>query len=192
MCKTLAKSAPTTPKKRYSVQKQKNILATDRLILREITIEDLDDISGLVSDPEVMRYFPKPLSREEARHFLKIILKQYSNWGFGWWALILKKNSCFIGYTGLTIQTVDGNEEIEIGYMIKREYWGQGLATEAAQACRDYAFETLDYDRVISIMDEPNVASRRVAEKNGMAFEKMTEWKGQSVCIYSVIKRQKI
>jgi len=153
-------------------------------------MEDLDDISALVSDPQVMRYFPKPLSREEARDFVKIILNQYSKWGFGWWALILKKNSCFVGYTGLTTQQVDGKEEIEIGYMVKKEYWGQGLASEAAQACRDHAFGSLGYDRVISIMDEPNLASRRVAEKNGMVFEKVTEWKGYNVCIYSVSKKE--
>ena len=165
------------------------VLETNRLILREMAIEDLDDVFTMVSDPEVMRYLPKPLSREEARNLIKVVLNQYKKWEFGWWAMVLKESDSFVGYTGLTVQEVDGEQEVELGYMVKREYWGQGLATEAARACRDYAFDSLGYNRIISIMDEPNVASRRVAEKNGMAFEKGTEWKGQTVCIYSVYRK---
>ena len=133
-----------------------------------------------------MRFYPKPLTREEARNFIRVVLSQYRKWDFGWWALVLKHSGTFVGYTGLTLQEVDGVEELELGYMVRREYWGQGIATEAARACSEYAFDTLGYNRIISIMDEPNVASRRVAEKNGMAFEKMTKWKGQTVCIYAV------
>jgi len=66
------------------------------------------------------------------------------------------------------MQEVDGVEEVEIGYHIRRDLWGQGLATEAAQACRDYGFSQLGFDKLISLINPANIASRRVAEKNGM------------------------
>ena len=89
-----------------------------------------------------MRFYPKPLTREEARNFIRVVLSQYRKWDFGWWALVLKHSGTFVGYTGLTLQEVDGVEELELGYMVRREYWGQGIATEAARACSEYAFDT--------------------------------------------------
>ncbi len=84
------------------------------------------------------------------------------------------------------MQRVDDLPEVEIGYLFLRKYWGQGLATEAAAACRDYGINRLGYTRLISLIDPANIASKRVAEKIGMAFEKETFMFNKEICVYAV------
>jgi RimJ/RimL family protein N-acetyltransferase len=86
--------------------------------------------------------------------------------------MILKSTSELIGDCGLVRQSVDGVDEIEIGYHVRRDLWGQGYASEAARACRDHGFSTLSAERLISLIRPENVSSRRVAEKNGMTIWK--------------------
>jgi [ribosomal protein S5]-alanine N-acetyltransferase len=86
--------------------------------------------------------------------------------------MILKSTCELIGDCGLVRQSVDGIDEIELGYHVRRDLWGQGYASEAARACRDYGFENLKVDRLISLIRPENLASRRVAEKNGMTIWK--------------------
>ena len=93
-------------------------------------------------------------------------------------AVILRENGKLIGYCGFFLQMVDGVEEFEIGYRLDPEYWGRGMATEAARAVRDHAFRDLRAARVISLILPENFASRRVAEKNGMRLEKETTFRG--------------
>jgi RimJ/RimL family protein N-acetyltransferase len=165
-----------------------NILKTRRLHLREMTLDDLDDLHSIFSDPIAMRYYPKPFSRKMTTEWIKWNLRNYEKYGFGLWAVIHKEANLFIGDCGLTIQKVDSVEEIEIGYHIKRSYWGRGLATEAAIACRNYAFDILKRSRVISWMNPENIASIRVAEKVGMHLEKETsDNSGQAAVVYSTV-----
>ena len=93
-----------------------------------------------------------------------------------------------MGQCGLTVQEVEGKEEIEIGYLFLRKSWGQGLATEAARAVRDHGFHTLGYARLISLIDPGNLASRRVAEKVGLRQEKEVEKWGKRICVYAIHK----
>jgi RimJ/RimL family protein N-acetyltransferase len=86
--------------------------------------------------------------------------------------MVIKSSGDMIGDCGLTVQSVDGMDETEVGYHVRRDYWGQGLATEAARACRDWGFSHLNIDRLVSIIRPENLPSRCVAEKNGM-----TVWK---------------
>jgi [ribosomal protein S5]-alanine N-acetyltransferase len=79
---------------------------------------------------------------------------------------------------------VDGKTELEIGYHINRERWNQGFATEAARAVVDYAFRQFDVDHVISLIRPENAASRRVAEKSGLALDRMVFWRGYDTCVY--------
>ena len=93
-----------------------------------------------------------------------------------------------IGDCGLTRQTVDGTDEIEIGYHVRRDLWGQGYAPEAARACQDYGFARLDVDHLISLIRPENLPSRRVAEKTGLTLWKEVMWRDLPHCVY-VIRR---
>ncbi len=149
------------------------ILETERLILRLLTMEDLDALAVLYADPAVRRYFPEgTLTREESREELQWFIDvYYAQYGFGLWATIHKETGAFIGRCGLIPWTLEGEHEVEVAYMLAQEFWGQGLATEAAQAIVRYAFESLGMTRLICLVDADNHASQGVARKVGMTFE---------------------
>jgi [ribosomal protein S5]-alanine N-acetyltransferase len=149
-----------------------SILETDRLKLRQFLPEDVDALAAVLSDPETMRYYPAPFGRAAVTGWIERNLRRYSKDGHGLWAMILKSSGELIGDCGLTRQTVDEVDEIEIGYHVRRDLWGQAYASEAARACRDYGFAKLGVERLISLVRPENLASRRVAEKTGM-----TVWK---------------
>lgn len=150
------------------------ILESERLILRHLQMEDLDALFALYGDEEMRRYFPEgTLSLEETREELEYFLNGHPKRPeLGLWATVLKENGAFIGRCGLLPWTIDGRDEVEVAYLIDKAYWGQGLATEAACALVKYGFEQLGLARLICLIDEANVASRRVAEKAGMRFER--------------------
>ncbi|MBR8837201.1 MAG: GNAT family N-acetyltransferase [Stigonema ocellatum SAG 48.90 = DSM 106950] len=162
------------------------VLETRRLILREMTLDDLDNLLAVLCDPEAMKFYPKPFDRQMTQGWIVRSMHNYSQHGFGLWAVVLKHSGELIGDCGLVMQEVDGVEEVEIGYHVRRDLWGQGLATEAAQACRDYGFNHLGFDKLISLIHPANIASRRVAQKNGMTLVKKTEWRNKPTCIYAV------
>lgn len=144
------------------------IMETPRLLLREISMADLDFIATLVGDPEVMRFYPKCYSREEAASWIQRDLDRYAKYGHGMWLVVDKTIQEPVGRVGLAVYTVDGVEEREIGYIIHRPFWRQGYAYEAALATRDYAFATLHVPRVISLIRPVNLPSQAVARKLGM------------------------
>jgi RimJ/RimL family protein N-acetyltransferase len=162
------------------------VLETKRLILREMTLQDVDDLLEVLSDPEAMQFYPQPFDHQITQTWIERNIQRYTQHGFGLWALILKENGKLIGDCGLVVQEVGGVEEIEVGYHIRRDLWGKGLATEAAQACRDYGFSQLGFDKLISLIDPANIASRRVAEKNGMRPIEEMEWRNKPTCVYAV------
>ena len=163
------------------------ILQTQRLILRELTLDDLTPLHRILSDPVVMAYYPQPFDLKRTQEWIEWNLRNYRDLGHGLWAVIEKKSKRLLGDCGLTLQRVDNTDELEIGYHITQHRWGEGLATEAARACRDYAFDVLKVDRVISWMKPDNIASRRVAEKVGMNVEKSTlSTHGRPAIVYSM------
>lgn len=155
----------------------KKILETERTYLREMTQADFDDLCEILQDPEVMYAYQRANTDQlaftdiEVQNWLDKQLDRYKQYGFGLWAVIDKKTSGFIGQVGLTIQNVEGKEELEIGYLLKKEFWHKGYATEAAINCREYAFNSLKINRVVCIIRDNNFASQRVAERIGMKFE---------------------
>ncbi len=150
------------------------ILETNHLVLRHFIPDDLEPLFALYRDPEMRRYFPDGTETlEETKEEMEWYFNGHpDHCELGLWATALKENSQFIGRCGLLPWTIDGQDEVEIAYMIDKRFWGQGLGTEAAQGIRDYAFENLGLTRLICLIDEGNLASIRVAEKTGMAFEK--------------------
>jgi [ribosomal protein S5]-alanine N-acetyltransferase len=161
------------------------VLETPRLILREFVVDDVDALALVLSDPETMRFYPAPLDSVGVEQWIARNLRRYASNGHGLWAMVLKVNGELIGDCGLTVQDVDGLNEIEIGYHVRRDQWGKGLATEAARACRDFGFARISVDRLVSII-RPKNPSRRVAEKNGITVWKEVTRVGLSHLVYSI------
>jgi RimJ/RimL family protein N-acetyltransferase len=153
------------------------ILETKRLILRHQIPSDLDDLWALYCDPEITRYIPDaPRSREEAQEELEWHMHGHPwNPQLGLWATIHKGSGRFIGRCGLLPWKIEGQNEVEVAYTISREFWGQGLGTEAAQGILDYGYHGLNLNRLICLIDPANIASQRVAEKIGMSLERRVD-----------------
>ena len=162
------------------------ILSTPRLILREFSPDDTDALALVVSDPETMKHYPAPMDRNGVEAWVARNMRRYVQHGHGLWAMVLKSSGEMIGDCGLTVQDVDGMNEIEIGYHVRKDHWGQGFATEAARACRDFGFARLPVERLVSILRPGNLPSRRVAEKNGMVLWKEIVKAGLSQVVYSI------
>ena len=150
------------------------ILETKRLLLRHQVIEDLDDLWALYCNPNITKYIPDaPRSRAEAQEELEWHMHGHPQHPeLGLWATIHKETGKFIGRCGLLPWTIEGRYDVEVAYTISQEYWGRGLATEAAQAILQYGFEKLNLSRLICLIDSENIASKKVAEKIGLTFEK--------------------
>lgn len=162
------------------------ILETVRLILREFVPEDAEALAQILSDPETMRHYPAPLDRTGVQEWIERNRRRYREDGVGLWAMVLKARSEMIGDCGIIRQQVDGESLYEIGYHLRRDCWNQGLATEAAIACREWGFARLPADRLISLIRPGNLPSCRVAERNGMTIWKEVTWRGLPHYVYSV------
>ncbi|MFD1939578.1 MULTISPECIES: GNAT family N-acetyltransferase [Nonomuraea] len=158
---------------------------TERLAFREMTADDLDDMAAMLGDPEVMRYYPAPKTREEAGSWIEWNQRLYREYGHGLWLLTLRDTGEFAGNCGLTPQKVGNDIHIEVGYQLPARLHGQGLATEAATACRDFARDVLGLDQLIAIINPNNVPSQRVAEKIDLTFERMADVHGRQCRIYA-------
>jgi RimJ/RimL family protein N-acetyltransferase len=169
------------------------IFETKRLLLRRLVLDDLDQLFALYRDPEIRRYFPEGvLNYEDTKEELEWFLNGHPKHPeLGLWATIHKETGKFIGRCGLLPWTIEGQSEVEIAYLLDKAFWKQGLATEAAAGILHYGFEQLNLSRLICMIDPENVASQRVAERIGMAFEKQVdEYEGDKLpfFIYSISK----
>ena len=144
------------------------ILETERLVLRELEPSDYRALCVILQDPEVMYAYEHAFSDAEVTEWLERQLARYAEYGFGLWAVLRKTGGDMIGQCGITMQAVGEQLVPEVGYLFAKAFWHQGYATEAARACRNWAFETLGADKVYSMIRENNMPSRHVAERNGM------------------------
>ena len=162
------------------------ILETPRLVLRPFHDDDLDLLATLMSNADFKRFSLGPQSREKTAAFLEKMQARDRVGEPSQFAVILHATGKLIGFCGFLGQNVDGVERIEIGYRFHPDYWGQRIATEAARAVRDYAFQMLELNQVISLVHPDNISSRRVAEKNGMMVEKETIFRGFPAVVYAM------
>lgn len=132
-----------------------------------MTPDDIDLMADLLGDPEVMQFYPAPKNRDEAATWIEWNLENYERLGYGLW-IIESLDGDFLGECGLTWQAVNGVSKLEVGYHVVTARQGQGLATEAAAACRDLARGSIDTHELVAIIHPENWASKRVAEKIGM------------------------
>ena len=161
------------------------ILTTPRLLLRKFVLDDAPALEAVLGDPVTMQFYPSAVDRKGVVSWIEKNITRYQQDGHGLWAMLLKGSNELIGDCGCAMQEVEGKQEVEVGYHVRRDLWGRGYATEAARACMDYAFTRLGAKRVISMIRPPNVASRRVAEKNGLVCEKTIVWRDYEHCIYA-------
>lgn len=146
------------------------ILETERLTLREMRQSDYSALCKILQNEEVMVAYEGAFTDEEVQQWLDRQLKRYQEDGFGLWAVILKETNEMIGQCGLTMQDCEEKQILEIGYLLQKAYWHQGYASEAAIACKEYAFEKLNAEEVFSMIRDTNIASQNVAIRNGMTL----------------------
>lgn len=156
------------------------IAKTERLKIVSFEINDTGFLIQLTGNAEVMKFFPKILNHQETTEMICKILEHYKKYGHCFWKLLSKTDEQFIGMAGLLHQDIDGQEETEIGYRIIREHWNKGYATEAAQACREYAQNFFGKKRLISLILPENIASIRVAQNLGAQKEKSVLFNGKN------------
>jgi ribosomal-protein-alanine N-acetyltransferase len=160
-------------------------LETERLLLRPLSTDDLDDFASFYADREVMRYLGvgKTLSRDETERSLNRMLRGFEVDGFGQLAVERKEDGALVGRCGFLVWDAEtltpttereatGPTELEVGYALGQPYWGHGYATEAAGAVRDLALGPMGRERLIAFIRPDNARSRRVAEKLGMRHER--------------------
>lgn len=171
-------------------------LETSRLLLRRVTADDAPQIFALRSNPETMKFIPRPLVTnidEALEHFKMIDDKINSNEGINW-AITLKGNPQLIGIIG-HYRLQPENHRTEIGYMILPEYNGQGITTEAIDAVIEYGFVVMQLHSIEAVIDPENYASEKVLIKNGFVKEahilenELYEGKFWDTVIYSLLKR---
>ncbi|TQR18900.1 GNAT family N-acetyltransferase [Psychrobacillus vulpis] len=161
---------------------------SERLTYRLYDQADFDFLYSILSDPEMVRYIGNGNTRDvqETQLFLDWILSHYkSNEEYGLKLIVRKEDNIPIGHAGIVPQTINGKQQLEIGYWIAREYWGKGYASEAAKTFLNRGIKQLGITRFISLIQPDNQASRKVAIKNGMKLEEEIVLKGKDVCIYS-------
>ena len=154
------------------------ILTTERLILRRWRESDRETFARMNADPGVMEFFPALLSREESDALIDRIEAHFEEHGFGLFAAEVRGDGSLIGFTGLNNPDFPAPfmPSVEIGWRLRKEYWGRGLATEAARAVLYYGFETLRLKEIVAFTVPANTRSRRVMEKLGMAQDSAAEF----------------
>lgn len=149
-------------------------IETPRLRLRDWQEADFEPFSQMNADEEVMKFFPKTLSKQESDAFAQAIIAEIKEFGFGLYAVEVKETSEFIGFIGFHRATFESDFTpcIEIGWRLKKEEWGRGYATEGAKACLQYGFEELGFDEIYSFTAAINEPSKHVMRKIGLQFVK--------------------
>lgn len=171
----------------YTFAAPEPVLETARLQLRRWTYADRAAFNQMVFDPDAMRYVheSEPLTSEEADDALRNTVERYAR-GFGDWAILRKGDTEIIGESGLAVREEGG--DIEIGWLLRGPYWGQGFAFEAASAVLQYAFEELRLEQIIALIRPDNHRSIRLAEKLRMRYDGTVEQRDHEMRKYLIEK----
>ena len=153
-------------------------LETDRLVIRELQDSDLDFVAEMLGDPEVMRFWPQPYSREESAHWIARHRKRYETDGFGYWLALRKQDGQPVGQVGLLAQDLDGEKLVGLGYIVHRPFWRQGFAEEGARACANFGFQKLGRKSIAILVRPENVPSIQLAKKLGAKLQGQSEYFG--------------
>lgn len=161
------------------------MLETYRLIIREISESDLDNLGAMLADEKVMEFSVNgPMNQSQTLNFIHWCRSSYEDHGIGPWALEDKHTGEFIGFTGLSKELIDGKQEVHVGYRLARNYWHKGFATEAVKSTVDYGLNSKGYEYIYAIIEPEHHSSIKVIEKSGFSLSKATEFHGKAVNVY--------
>jgi len=148
-------------------------------------LEDVGALAEILGDPRVMEFSTNgPCTEDDTRQFIDWCRDSYRDHGFGQWAIVDRLSRAVIGFCGLSHVELDGAQEIEVGYRLAPSVWGQGLASEAAEAAVEYGFSHCRIDSIIAIIATRHVVSACVAEKVGFRIDTHTTYRDWDVGIY--------
>jgi [ribosomal protein S5]-alanine N-acetyltransferase len=161
-------------------------LETERLLLRPYRLEDLDDLHAMFSDPEHMRWYPEPFSREVSLEWLERQIARHRTRGYALWIVEDRRTGAFLGTAGPSLLTIEEADEVEIGWHTRPGRKGEGIAPEAGAAARDWAFANLEVDHLIALVRPENRPSGRVAVKIGMHVDREVDYKGLRHLVFRI------
>jgi RimJ/RimL family protein N-acetyltransferase len=159
------------------------VIKTDRLVLRPLGLADIDEFVALHDDPDVTRFI-RQLKRPEAEERLRLVEREWLERGHGMFAVLDRATDRFLGRAGLKYWWQF--DETELGWVLRRDAWGHGYATEAARACRDWGFGSLDVPYLTAMIRPENDASIRLARRLGMAPLRSDVLLDDAVVVFSV------
>ncbi|MBT8198539.1 MAG: GNAT family N-acetyltransferase [Acidimicrobiia bacterium] len=157
---------------------------TERIRFRPYQREDVALVLEMFSDPDARRFYPSIDGPQAAETWIAWSRDLYDTTGFGMWAIEHVETGEFLGDCGLTLQPVEGESMLEVGYHLTQSHRGRGYATEAGIACRNHAFEVLGSSEVCSVVDPMNEASRAVASRIHAQSRTFTNHEGREMCLY--------
>ena len=162
------------------------ISSTSRLIIRELSENDLSELKEIYAQPDVKKYIEDidndlNVEIEKQKAYIKNVYPFYK---YGLWGIFHKESNKLIGRCGIQNKIIQGKDEIELGYLLSKDYWGYGFASESAKAVIDYAFHDLQFKRVVAVIDPANHRSIKVAERIGMTKEKTVSLKNKEYFLY--------
>lgn len=164
------------------------IYSLEQFRMRAFTSEDAIPLHKILNDAEVTRYMPfdLPLTFKSVQKFVDHHVQLWKKFGYGWWTLETLPEKEFIGWCGL--EYLPETDETEVGYLLRKESWGKGIATMAAKKSLEYAFSTTKLDRIVGLVHPENIGSIRVLEKIGMRrLDEIDLW-GMHFLRYQVLK----
>lgn len=166
-------------------------METERLLLRELSFDDYDALYEILADSDIMRHYPYTFDEKRVKNWIAKNIKRYEIFGFGLWAIVLKKTGEMIGDCGITMQNINGSIKPEIGYHLNKKYWRQGYAKEAARKCRDWAFENTPFHILYSYMKSANIASCATARANGMRqVDAFIDEEKETTLVYAITREE--
>jgi RimJ/RimL family protein N-acetyltransferase len=163
-------------------------LVTDRLVLRVPEPSDLDGIAPAFTDPHAMRFYPRTYLPEEVAEWIEVWRDEWADGGFTWFAVVERATEQTIGRIGL--HRLDERDDVEVGWNLRRDAWGRGLATEAASACLRWGFQDLKLDEIVAITTDENTPSQRVMDKLGMTQRGYIDYHGYHQRFYVITRAE--
>jgi ribosomal-protein-alanine N-acetyltransferase len=165
-----------------------DFIQTDRLSLARIRPEDVQDLVAMHQDDRFVEVFGHRSSPEHERELTARQVEAWDGGGFGQWTLRDRPTGAFVGRGGLRPVTIEAVDEVELGYALRPEWWGRGLATEMSRVALEIGFEGLGLDSIVAFTMPTNTRSRRVMEKMGMTFERDIVWAGMPHVLYRITR----
>lgn len=164
------------------------IADTKRLIIREMSTEDVPNMYEMYKNPEVRKYIPDidEYLEVEVEKQAAYIRNVYSFYGYGIWGVFSKTSRKMIGRCGIENLMIDGKEEIALSYLLDNKHWGYGYALECCNAVFDYARKELDISRIVAVIDKDNARSIHTAKNLNMSLEKEITYKGRDSLLYGI------